>query len=171
MITHEPTFYNHTDVTTRSKTIRSTWRSSIYQGQPCRVAVPRPRARPAAGPARRRLGPHARLDAYASPAERRIYIVPQTTLGALATDVARRLNARAIRVVGDPEMKVNRDRSRPGSACRADAGVDIAVGGETTERRQRGVRARRGGAGQTAGMVMLGHMMSEDWGCRRSRSG
>ena len=51
---------------------------------------------------------------YVSPSEPRIYVLPSTTLRALAADIVGRLKGRAIRVVGDPEMKVTRVALGPG---------------------------------------------------------
>src|SRR5207249_9771258 len=74
------------------------------------------------------------LTEFASPTDRGLYVVPPTTLRALAADFARRLNAHAIRVVGDPDMKVSRIRISPGYGSPAlTADFDVSIGGEIPE--------------------------------------
>ena len=71
---------------------------------------------------------------YASPGEPRVYILPETTLGELAGAVARTLNDRAIRIAGDPAMKVTRVSLGPGYGIPAlNATVDVSIGGEISE--------------------------------------
>ena len=108
------------------------------------------------------------LDAVRVANRPRLYVLPATTLGALAADIARTLGDHAIRIAGDPAMKVSRVALGPGYGMPPlTAGVDVSVGGEIAE---------SGGnteyvldavaAGQPQGMIMLGHMMSEDHGMR-----
>ena len=120
VITHEPTFYNHTDTTTslegdatyqaKQKFIKDNnlvifrFHDHAHALQPDPLVV---------GSARM-LG----LTPYGSPAQPRLFVVPETTLTAFATDIAKRLNGRAIRVVGDPAMKVSRVMLGPVTACR-----------------------------------------------------
>ena len=105
---------------------------------------------------------------YGSAENPRIYNLPATTLGALASDVARRLGDRGLRVVGDPAMAVTRVVLGPGYGIPAlGATVDVAVGGETSEsggNTEYAVDAAA--AGHPKGMIILGHMMSEDHGMR-----
>jgi hypothetical protein len=106
VITHEPTFYNHTDQTNdleHDPTYEAKQRFIkdhslvIFRFHDHAHAL---RPDPLVAGSARMLG----WTPYASPSEPRIYVLPPTTLRALATDVARRLNGRAIRVAGDPEM-------------------------------------------------------------------
>ena len=103
---------------------------------------------------------------YASPDDPRVYVLPSTTLGELAAVVARRLNDRAIRIVGDPEMKVSRVALGPGYDIPVlTASVDVSVGGEISESGSNTEYALDAtAAGRPKGMIMLGHMMSEDHG-------
>jgi putative NIF3 family GTP cyclohydrolase 1 type 2 len=105
---------------------------------------------------------------YASPNEPRIYVLPTTTLRALAVDVAAKLKGRAIRVAGDPDMKVTRVALGPGYGVPAlTTSIDVAVGGETAESGGNAEYILDAAAdGQKKGMILLGHMMSEDWGMR-----
>jgi putative NIF3 family GTP cyclohydrolase 1 type 2 len=92
--------------------------------------------------------------------------VPQTTLRALSADIARRLNGAAIRVCGDPDMKVSRIALGPGYGVPAlTQSVDVAVGGETPESGGNAEYiADAAAAGQAKGVILLGHMLSEDFG-------
>ena len=96
-------------------------------------------------------------------------MVPETTLKAFATDIAKRLNGRAIRVVGDPAMKVSRDHARPRLQR---AGAELVVRRVDRRRksgigRQRRIRAStRRRSGSRRASILLGHMLSEDWGMR-----
>jgi putative NIF3 family GTP cyclohydrolase 1 type 2 len=168
VITHEPTFYNHNDQTAslesdptyqaKQKFIREhdlvVWRfhDHAHALRPDPLVV---------GSARM-LG----WSSYASPTEPRIYVIPATTLRALAADIARRLGGRAIRVAGDPEMKVTRVALGPGYGVPAlTPAFDVSVGGEAAENAgHAGYALDSAAAGQPHGVVLLGHMMSEDWG-------
>ena len=170
VITHEPTFYNHTDQTTgleNDPTYQAKQRF-IERSEHGDLSLPRSRPRAAARSARRWIGAHARVAQYASAAEPRIYVLPRTTLGALATDIAQRLNSRAIRVAGDPAMVVTRIALGPGYGVPAlTAAVDVAVGGEASESGGNAAYALDAAAtGQTSGVILLGHMMSEDFGMK-----
>ncbi len=170
VITHEPTFYNHTDQTTglendptyeaKQRFIRD-HNLVIFRFHDHAHAL---RPDPLVAGSARMLG----WTQYASPTEPRMYVLPPTTLRALATDVARRLNGRAIRVAGDPDMNVSRIALGPGYGVPALApSFDVAVGGEAAES---GGNAEyvvdAAAAGQKKGMILLGHMMSEDFGMK-----
>jgi putative NIF3 family GTP cyclohydrolase 1 type 2 len=168
VITHEPTFYNHNNETTGLEA------DPVYQAKQRfikehDVVVWRfhdhahaLRPDPLVAGSARALG----WTEYASPTEPRIYVVPATTLRALALDVARRLKGRAIRVVGDPEMKVSRVALGPGYGMPAlTAAFDVAVGGEAPEAGGNAEYALDAAAvGQPKGTILLGHMLSEDFG-------
>jgi putative NIF3 family GTP cyclohydrolase 1 type 2 len=98
------------------------------------------------------------------------FIVPETTLAALAASVQRRLGARAIRVVGDPRAKVSRIQLGVGYATPAAnaADVDVVISGEQQE-----VDGFVDGPeyvldaaalGMPKGWIMLGHAVSEESG-------
>jgi putative NIF3 family GTP cyclohydrolase 1 type 2 len=97
---------------------------------------------------------------------RAFYIVPTTTLRVLAADVARRLNDHGIRIAGDPDMKVSRIALGPGYGIPAlTPDVDVSIGGETPESGGNAEYALdASAAGQPKGMIILGHLMSEDHG-------
>jgi putative NIF3 family GTP cyclohydrolase 1 type 2 len=98
------------------------------------------------------------------------FVLPETTLGALAAAVRKRSGARALRVVGDPEARVSRIQLGVGYATPAinNADVDVMISGEQQE---------SDGAfdspayvmdavslGIAKGWIMLGHVVSEEAG-------
>jgi putative NIF3 family GTP cyclohydrolase 1 type 2 len=170
VITHEPTFYNHNDQTTALEN-DATYRAKQQFIKDNNLVVFRfhdhahmLRPDPLVVGSARMLG----WTPYASPTEPRIYVIPETTLRALAADVARRLESRAIRVAGDPDMKVTRIALGPGYGVPAlTQAFDVAVGGETPESGGNAQYIADAAAlGQGKGMIVLGHMMSEDFGMR-----
>ena len=170
VITHEPTFYNHQDQTTALEA-DTTYQAKLRFIEEHGLVVWRfhdhahmLRPDPLVVGSARTLG----LADRASPAERGIYIVPETTLRALAGDIARRLGAHAIRVCGDPDMKVTRIALGPGYGVPPlSQGIDVAIGGEAPESGGNAEYALDAQAlGHSRGVILLGHMMSEDWGMR-----
>lgn len=170
VITHEPTFYNHADVTTalendavyqaKQKFIRDNsmvvfrFHDHAHAIQPDPLVV---------GSARM-----LSLTQYASPTQPRLYVIPETTLKALASDVAKRLGGKAIRVVGSPDARVSRIIMGPGySAPALNPTFDVAIGGENPESGGNAEYVLDAMAlGQSKGAIILGHMMSEDWGMK-----
>jgi putative NIF3 family GTP cyclohydrolase 1 type 2 len=170
VITHEPTFYNHTDQTAdleKDPTYQAKQRfiqdnslvifrfhDHAHALQPDPLVV---------GSARM-LG----WTTYASPTEPRIYVLPATTLRELAVDIVERLKGRAIRIAGDPDMKVTRVALGPGYGVPAlTPSIDVAVGGEAAESGGNAEYIHDAAAdGQKKGVILLGHMLSEDFGMR-----
>lgn len=98
------------------------------------------------------------------------FTIPETTLGALAADFQKRLGAKALRVVGDPNAKVSRIQLGVGYATPAvnNPDIDVVLSGEQQE---------TDGAfdspeyvldavalGIPKGWIMLGHAVSEEQG-------
>jgi putative NIF3 family GTP cyclohydrolase 1 type 2 len=172
VITHEPTFWNDTDRTTdlesdpvyqvKQKFVRDNnmivWRFHDH----AHMLKPDPLV---AGSART-LG----ISQYESPTEARLYVIPETTLRAFASDVAKRLGGHAIRIVGNPDMKVSRISLSPGySVAPLGPGIDVSIAGENSESGANAEYVLDAQAiGQQKGMILLGHMMSEDWGMREA---
>jgi putative NIF3 family GTP cyclohydrolase 1 type 2 len=168
VITHEPTFYNHLDQTANLES------DSIYQAKQRFIKdndlivwrfhdhAHALRPDPLVAGSARMLG----WTKYASPTEPRIYVVPTTTLRALASDVIRRLKGGAVRVVGDPDMKVSRIALGPGYGVPPLASTfDVSVGGEAAESGGNAEYSIDAAAiGQPRGTILLGHMLSEDFG-------
>jgi putative NIF3 family GTP cyclohydrolase 1 type 2 len=168
VITHEPTFYNHQDQTA-ALAEDATYEAKQRFIKEHQLVVWRfhdhahaLRPDPLVAGSARALG----WTAYASATEPRIYNVPPTTLGALAAGIARRLNGRAIRVAGDPAMKVARVALGPGYGVPPlTTAFDVAVGGEASESGGNSeYLADAAAAGQPKGVILLGHMLSEDFG-------
>jgi putative NIF3 family GTP cyclohydrolase 1 type 2 len=98
------------------------------------------------------------------------FVVPETTLGALAADVQKRIGVRALRVVGDPNARVSRIQLGVGYATPAvnAADVDVVISGEQQEvdgfldSPEYVVDAAA--LGIAKGWIMLGHAVSEEAG-------
>ncbi len=102
-----------------------------------------------------------------------LFVMPSTTLGGLAKDVQTRLSIRAMRVMGDPQLKVSRIPMNPGytdprglmrTMARPD--VDALIIGESRE--WEGVEYMRDllTLGQKKGLLILGHVPSEESGMK-----
>jgi putative NIF3 family GTP cyclohydrolase 1 type 2 len=107
---------------------------------------------------------------YETAANSHRFVIPETTLGALAATVRKNTGARALRVVGDPAAKISRIQLGVGYATPAlnNAEVDVVISGEQQE---------TGGTldspayvldavslGIAKGWIMLGHTVSEEAG-------
>jgi putative NIF3 family GTP cyclohydrolase 1 type 2 len=170
VITHEPTFYNHLDQTAHLEA-DSVFSAKMRFVREHGMVVFRfhdhahmLRPDPLVVGSARAIG----LTPYAQPDNPRAYVVPATPLRQLAADIRRRLGGRAIRVMGDPEMVVRRIALGPGSgvpALVAPDGVDLSIGGETSESGGNAEYVLDAAAlDQPRGMILLGHMLSEDFG-------
>lgn len=172
LIVHEPTFYNHNDETTNfSGGVYETKRSFIEKNG---LVVWRFHDH---WHARRPDGILAGMTQalnwgkYASPEQARRFSLPRTTLEALAQDMQKRLEARAMRVIGDPKMVVSRVSMSPGfnnlpgivSALESPE-IDVVVIGETRE--WEGIEYARDcvTAGKKTALIVVGHVPSEEHG-------
>jgi putative NIF3 family GTP cyclohydrolase 1 type 2 len=168
VVTHEPTFYNDKDLTAGLET------DSTYLAKQRFIAAHAlivwrfhdhahaMKPDPLIAGSARALG----WTQYASPGDPRVYVLPPTTLRAVAADIARRLNDRGLRVVGDPDMPVTRITLGPGYGIPALTDeIDVAIGGETSESGGNAEYALdAAGSRRPKGMIILGHLMSEDHG-------
>ena len=170
VITHEPTFYNHQDQTGDLE-IDPTYQAKQRFIKENNVVIFRfhdhahaLQPDPLVVGSARMLG----WTQYASPTEPRIYVLPATTLRALAADIAAKLKGKAIRIAGDPDMSVTRVALGPGYGVPAlTSSVDVAVGGEAAESGGNVEYILDAAAdGKKKGVILLGHMMSEDWGMK-----
>jgi putative NIF3 family GTP cyclohydrolase 1 type 2 len=104
------------------------------------------------------------------PAGSHRFVVPETTLGALAADVARRTGAQALRVVGDPKAKVSRIRLGVGYASPPinAPDIDVVISGEAQESDGNfdspAYVLDAVTLGVAKGWIMLGHTVSEEAG-------
>jgi putative NIF3 family GTP cyclohydrolase 1 type 2 len=99
----------------------------------------------------------------------RVYTIPETTLGAFASDIKKRTGSRAFRVVGDPSAKISRILLGPGYAYpRLTADADVVIGGEAPESDGTvdNTSYVRDAAtlGIPKGQIILGHVVSEEPG-------
>jgi putative NIF3 family GTP cyclohydrolase 1 type 2 len=99
----------------------------------------------------------------------RIYTIPETTLGAFASQVKRLTGSRAFRCVGDPNAKVSRILLGPGYATpKMTAEADVVIGGEQQEADGSfddvEYVADATSLGMAKGLIMLGHVVSEQPG-------
>lgn len=96
--------------------------------------------------------------------------IPSTTLGALASTVKKTLNARGgIRVIGDPEIKVEKIALLPGAtplgaSLNTLPGVDVIIGGEVREWESVEYARDTVTAGRKKGLILLGRVLSEEPG-------
>jgi putative NIF3 family GTP cyclohydrolase 1 type 2 len=108
---------------------------------------------------------------YQNPDNARLFLLPETTLKALALEIRDQLKVRAVRVVGDPQTRVSRAAFNPGSTglnlvMRYFSGtdVDVLVCGEPGEWNTVEYARDSIAAGKKKGMIILGHDMSEERG-------
>jgi putative NIF3 family GTP cyclohydrolase 1 type 2 len=98
------------------------------------------------------------------------FVIPETTLGALAADVKKRTGARALRVVGDPDAKVSRIRLGVGYASPPvnAPDIDVLISGEQQESDgafdSQPYVVDAATAGIAKGIILLGHTISEEAG-------
>ena len=99
----------------------------------------------------------------------RVYTIPETTLGAFASQIKKRTGSRAFRVVGDPNARIGRILLGPGYASpRMTAEADVVIGGEAPESDGAfdNTSYVRDAAtfGIPKGPIILGHVVSEEPG-------
>jgi putative NIF3 family GTP cyclohydrolase 1 type 2 len=98
------------------------------------------------------------------------FVIPETTLGALAADVQKRSGARALRVVGNPDARVSRIQLGVGYATPPvnNAEVDVVISGEQQETDgfldSPEYVLDAATLGIAKGWIMLGHAISEEAG-------
>jgi putative NIF3 family GTP cyclohydrolase 1 type 2 len=107
---------------------------------------------------------------YETAPESHRFVIPETTLGALAADFQKRLGVRAVRAVGNPNAKVRRILLGVGYATPAvnGADVDVVVSGEQQETDGTFDSPEyvldAASLGIAKGWIMLGHSISEEQG-------
>ncbi len=98
-----------------------------------------------------------------------VHVIPETTLGALASRIKKTAGARAMRVVGDPNAKVSKILVGPGYGTpRLTPDADVVIGGESQESDGSfdnvSYVADAAALGIAKGLIMLGHGVSEEPG-------
>jgi len=176
VIVHEPTFYNHADDTTRladdpvlaakraflaeHKLVVFRFHDHWHRRNPDGIDE---------GMAAALGWESARVPGEGAP----VFRIPETSLQRLAADLKDRLKAGTLRVVGDPEMKASRIAlvaGAPGSAAQIRAlqrnDVDVVLAGEAPEWETAEYVRDATAAGKRKGLVLLGHVASEEAGMR-----
>jgi putative NIF3 family GTP cyclohydrolase 1 type 2 len=175
VITHEPTFYNHPDATGELETEHD----AVYQAKADFIAAHHLVVWRFHDHWHRRH-PDGILtgmvhalgwEAYQRPDSTHAFAMPETTLGALAESISRKLDARTLRVVGDPAMKVTRVGLAPGFAGFASNrhelqrdDVQVEVIGEAREWEGVEYAADAVTAGLDKALIVIGHIPSEQAG-------
>src|SRR6476646_5415511 len=174
VITHEPTFYNHTDVPEGMEESDPVWREKREFIEKHGMVVWRfhdhwHRRKPdgiLAGMV------HAMgWDKYQQEENPYLFTMPETTLEALAADVAKKLDSAVVRVVGEPGMKVTRIAFSPGSAgfvrethALEMEKVEVLLVGETREWETVEYTADSVTEGRRKALIVIGHVPSEQAG-------
>ena len=101
------------------------------------------------------------------------YVLPETTLGELAADIATKLDIKTLRVTGDPAVKVSRIGFSPGFSgfgkhrrLLQDENVEVLVYGEAYEWETIEYAADAITAGRKKGLITMGHIPSEEAGMK-----
>jgi len=172
IIVHEPTFYNHNDETANlSGEIYETKRNFIEKNN--QVVWRFHDHWHARRPDGILTGMTEALGwaKYRSPEQPRRFSLPSVTLEGLAKSMQDRLNARALRVIGDPQLAVRNVvfspgfNNFPGIARALDSpDVDVVVIGETREWEAVEYARDTITAGKKKGLIVLGHVPSEEYG-------
>ena len=102
------------------------------------------------------------------------FTMPRTTVGEIAAALQAKTGARAIRVVGDPQMAVTRVALLPGASgeekqvkALEQDGVDLLVAGEAREWETVPYVEDAAAEGRHKALILLGHEVSEEaTGCQ-----
>ena len=109
--------------------------------------------------------------AYQSQSDPHLFTMPKTTVGKIAADLQKRMGARLMRIVGDPEMAVTRVGLMPGAAgsdrqikmLEADD-VELLVVGESREWETVPYVVDAAAEGRKKALILMGHEVSEEAG-------
>lgn len=175
VITHEPTFYNHLDKTTdfesendavyaakqafikQHKLVVWRFHDHWHAHRPDGIETGMIHA----------LG----WEKFQNPENNHLFVIPETTVRALAASIERRLKIRTLRVVGDPNLKVTKIALNPGypgfpaerhTLQRDD--VEALVMGEGLEWETIEYGADAVAEGKRKALIILGHIPSEQAG-------
>ncbi len=173
IVTHEPTFYNHLDdqaplagdpvLQLKLNYIREhhlvVWRfhDTWHMRQPDGILA----------------GVVAQFgwQSYESAPDPHLFMLPSTTVGAIAADLQKRTGARLIRIVGDPKLRVTAVALYPGAsgeekqikALQQD-NVQLLVAGEAREWETVPYVQDAAAEGRPKALILLGHEVSEEAG-------
>ena len=110
---------------------------------------------------------------FAADEDPKRFTLPPTTLGRLAHELRSKLGAHTLRVVGDPRLPVTKALASWGYVGGNPAGIalingdeDVLILGETWEWELVEYAQDLVSAGRKKGLIIVGHMMSEQWGMK-----
>jgi putative NIF3 family GTP cyclohydrolase 1 type 2 len=174
VITHEPTFYNHLDVPEGMDPNDPVWKEKREFIEKHGMVVWRfhdhwHRRKPdgiLAGMV------HAMgWEKYQQEENPYLFTMPETTLEALAVEVAKKLGSPVLRVVGEPRMKVTRIAFSPGSAgfvrethALEMDNIEVLLVGETREWETVEYAADAVSEARKKALIVIGHVPSEQAG-------
>lgn len=176
VITHEPTFYNHLD-DTAFFTNDPVYREKLTFIQQHHMVVYRLHdgihsvtPDPIATALIEALG----WKNYTEASNPFRATIPKTTLAKLSVELAKKLDARSVRVVGDPDLVVTRAAILPGAsglqkhvlALRSDD-VEVLIVGEAAEWETVEYVRDASVQGRHKAMIVLGHEVSEEPGMKK----
>jgi putative NIF3 family GTP cyclohydrolase 1 type 2 len=174
VITHEPTFYNHLDTPEAMDQSDPVWAEKRAFIEKHGMVIWRfhdhwHRRNPDGIEAGmiHALG----WEKYQSPENQYLFTLPETTLDKLAADVAKRLDAPSLRVVGNPQMKATKIALSPGAAgfvreshALEMGNVQVLLVGETREWETVEYAADAVTEGKNKALIVIGHIPSEQAG-------
>jgi putative NIF3 family GTP cyclohydrolase 1 type 2 len=175
VITHEPTWWSHPDTVTQLQD------DPLYKTKLDYISAHKLvsfhfhdhwHARLPVDGVNEGMARKMRWVAHRDPANSKRYILPPTTLSALAKDFRRKLDDRTLRVVGDPDLPVSRVMTSWGY-CSAFPGIqflngdaDVLVIGEAQDWDLIAYAQDLVTSGRKKGLIVLGHVLSEQWGMK-----
>ena len=175
VVTHEPTFYSHQDTVDQLQD-DATYRYKLdylrKHNMVCFHLHDHWHARRPDGIAfgmARELG----WERYADRDNPRLFTLPSTPLGRMVREIASRLQARSLRVVGDPNLAVTRVIASwgyvsqfPGIPLLARPDIDVLIVGETREWELVEYAQDMIAAGRKKALILVGHVLSEQSGMK-----
>ena len=112
-------------------------------------------------------------EGYVDSANPKRFTLPPTTLENLAGELQTKLNARTLRIVGDPRLPVTRALAswgyvggNPGGIDLINSDTDVLIVGETWEWELVEYAQDLVSAGRKKALIILGHVASEQWGMK-----
>jgi len=175
VITHEPTFYNHLD-DTKFFANDPVYREKLAYIQEHKMVVFRFHDQMhsiSPDPVGMGLVEALGWQKYMNGGDPFHLTIPRTTLLQLSRELASKLNARSVRVVGDPSLSVTRIATIPGAAgtqkqildLRKDE-VEVLLVGEVPEWETISYVRDASEQGRHKALVLLGHEVSEEEGMK-----
>lgn len=169
IVTHEPTFWSDADTVTELQN-DPMYRIKLQYANEHDIAIWRFHDHwHAMKPDGILLGWNKALgwDKYQAADNQRVYNIPETTLGEVATHIARALNSRSVRAIGDPSLKI-RTVGRGAHTLNGNMAVlplvDMVLISEAREWDSIEYIRDSIAAGQKKGMVLVSHEAGEEAG-------